>query len=291
MIPAAELAEGSSYPKGGMYRITETLLAEANKLGVEFFYGKTVARIKVSDNKAEGIVLEDGETREADIVVANADLPYVYRALLPDKRVASRIDRLKFSCSAVVIHWGLDKAYPQLSHHSVFLSDNYRRNLNAIFRDKSLSGNPNFYVCAPARTDPSAAPEGCETLSIIIPSGHMDPKKPQDWNELHRKARATVINRFKKFGLTDIEEHIKFEFSYLPPDWEKAFNLSRGSTFGGLAHNIFQMGYFRPHNRHRKYRNLYFVGGSTHPGNGVPLVMLSSKLTAQRIVKDYGKGL
>ena len=83
---------------------------------------------------------------------------------------------------------------------------------------------------------------------------------------VQQKARQSVISRLKKLGLTDIEDHIKFEFSYLPGDWEKVFNLSRGATFGSLGHNIFQMGYFRPHNRHRRYKNLYFAGGSTHPG-------------------------
>jgi phytoene desaturase len=290
MLPAAELKEGSLCPIGGMYRITETLISTAEKLGVQFFYGKPVTRIIVNGNKTEGIVLNDDESVHADIVIANADLPYVYRELLPDRRKSSRIDRLKFSCSAIALHWGLDKIYPQLGHHSVFLSDNYRKNLRRIFRGKSLSDNPSFYVQAPSRTDPSAAPAGGDTLSVIIPSGHIDPRMPQNWNDLHHKARRAVIDRLKKLGMTDIEDHIKFEYSYLPPDWQKAFNLSRGSTFGGLAHNIFQMGYFRPHNRHRKYRNLYFTGGNTHPGNGIPLVLLSAQLTTERILKENKNG-
>ena len=286
MIPAAELTEGSLVPVGGMAKITESLVAVAEKLGVQFFFGKAVSRIKVNGKRTEGILLEDGEEVSAGVVVANADLPYVYRELLPDKRISRRIDRLKFSCSAVVIHWGLDKTYPQLGHHSVFLSDDYRSNLHRIFRDHSLSDNPSFYVHAPSRTDPSAAPEGGDTLTIIIPSGHVYEKKSQNWDERLQKARQSVINRLKKLGLTDIEDHIKFEFSYLPDDWKNIFNLSRGATFGSLGHNIFQMGYFRPHNRHRRYKNLYFAGGSTHPGNGIPLVLLSAKLTTERILKE-----
>lgn len=286
MIPAAELTEGSLVPAGGMCRITEALVSEAEKLGVQFFYGKAVNRIKISGERAEGIVLENGEEIPARVVVANADLPYVYRKLLPDRRISKRINRLKYSCSAIVIHWGLNKTYPQLEHHSVFLSDNYRSNLNRIFRDHSLADNPSFYVHAPARTDPSAAPAGEDTLTVIIPSGHANAKNPQDWNERMQKARQSVISRLKKAGLADLEDHIKFEFSYLPGDWEDIFNLSRGATFGSLGHNIFQMGYFRPHNRHSRYRNLYFAGGSTHPGNGIPLVLLSAKLTTERILKE-----
>jgi phytoene desaturase len=286
MIPAAELTEGSIVPVGGMVKITETLISTAEKLGVQFFYGKPVTRIKINGNRAEGVVLEGGDEVEAGVVIANADLPYVYRELLPDKRVSKRIDRMKFACSAIVMHWGLDKAYPQLGHHSVFLSDNYRSNLDRIFRDHSLSDNPSFYIHAPSRTDPTAAPEGGDTLTVIIPSGHMDEKRPQNWTALQQKARQSIIRRLKKLGLTDIEDHIKFEFNYLPGDWRSVFNLSRGATFGSLGHTIFQMGYFRPHNRHKQYKNLYFAGGSTHPGNGIPLVLMSAKLTTERILKE-----
>jgi phytoene desaturase len=290
MIPAAELKEGSLCPAGGMYRITETLISTAEKLGVQFFYGKPAAQIIVNGDKTEGIMLKDGESVKADIVVANADLPYVYRELLPDRRKSSRIDRLKYSCSAITIHWGLDKTYPQLGHHSVFLSSEYRKNLHQIFSGKSVSDNPSFYICAPSRTDASMAPEGGDTLSVIVPCGHMDPRKPQNWDDLRDSSRKAIIDRLIKLGLTDIKDHIKFEICYQPTDWHKAYHLSRGSTFGGLAHNIFQMGYFRPHNRHRRYANLYFAGGNTHPGNGIPLVLLSAKLTTERILKEYPNG-
>jgi phytoene dehydrogenase-like protein len=102
-------------------------------------------------------------------------------------------------------------------------------------------------------------------------------------------ARQGVINRLEKLGWENLEEHIKFEICYLPGTWESMFHVSRGATFGSLGHNIMQMGYFRPHNRHNRYRNLYFTGGSTHPGNGIPLVLLSAKLTSQRIVKEQSQ--
>jgi phytoene desaturase len=285
MIPASEMTEGALFPIGGMYKLTETLILTAEKLGVKFFYGKPVTKIEIRDNLARGIVLDDGTVVEADLVIANADLPYVYRDLLPDKNISKRIDRLKFGCSALVIHWGLDKVYQQLGHHSVFIAENFRSSLNHVFRHKSLSGNPSFYIHAPARTDKTAAPAGGDTLSIIVPAGHLDETKPQNWNELRQTARLAVINRLKKAGLEDIEDHIKFEISFTPEDWKKVFNLTRGATFG-LGHTIFQMGYFRPHNRHKRYKNLYFTGGNTHPGNGVPLVLLSARLTAERILKE-----
>lgn len=283
MVPAAEITEGSFFPEGGMYRIVEILLNEAIAREVQVHYNMPVAKIRTEGNRAVSIILEDGSETDADIIVANADLPYVYRRLLPDRTKSQKIDRMKYSASAICIHLGLDKQYPQLGHHSVFLSDDFRNGLDKIFREKSVSKTPSFYLHAPAKTDPSAAPPGQDSLSFIIGAGHIDKNYSQDWEVLKKQSRDAVIERLKQFGLTDIEDHIKFEIIYTPQSWETACNISRGSVFGSLAHNMMQMGYFRPHNRHNRYKNLYFVGGSTHPGNGIPNVLLSARLVSERI--------
>ena len=286
MVPAAELTEGSFFPKGGMYTIVENLLSEALSSGVRFLYNMPASKIRTTGKKAESIIFEDGSEIIADIIVANADLPYVYRKLLPDRGKSRRLDRKKYSCSAICFHWGLDKVYPQLGHHSVFLSDGFREGLDRIFKDKSISDHPSFYVHAPVRTDPTAAPFNQDTLSIVAGAGHIDKNKDQDWNDLKKKTRIAVIQRLRQLGMEDIEEHIKFEVCYTPENWESTCNISRGSVFGSLAHNLLQMGYFRPHNQHSRYKNLFFVGGSTHPGNGIPNILLSAKLTAERILSN-----
>jgi phytoene desaturase len=283
MVPAAELTEGSFFPSGGMYGIVERLLCSAEDLGVKIHYNSPVARISVNGKVAESVILEDGSEIKADVIVANADLPYVYRSLLPDKRKAARIDRMKYSCSAICYHWGLDKSYPGLGQHNVFLSDCFRDGLDSIFKDKTVGDFPSFYLHAPCRIDSSAAPEGQDSISVVVGAGHVDKSKKQDWEKIKNQTRKRVIERLKQAGLSDIEDHIKFEVCYTPESWENACNISRGSVFGSLGHNILQMGYFRPHNRDNHYRNLYFVGGSTHPGNGVPNVLLSAKLTSERI--------
>ena len=286
MVPAAEITEGSFFPKGGMFGIVEILLNEALGKGVNIHYNKPVLRITTSRKKAESIILEDGSEIKAGIIVANADLPYVYRQLLPAGVKSWKLDRLKYSASAICIHLGLDKQYPQLGHHSVFLSDDFKKGLDMIFNEKSVSATPSFYMHAPAKTDPSAAPQGQESLSFIVGAGHVDKRYKQDWDLLKKETRNAIIERLKQLGLTDIEEHIKFELSYTPQNWESACNITRGSVFGSLAHNLLQMGYFRPHNRHGRYRNLYFTGGSTHPGNGIPNVLLSAKLVSERILNN-----
>jgi phytoene desaturase len=287
MVPAAELTEGSFFPAGGMFSVITSLVDEAVKSGVVFRYNAPIKRIITKWNSAEGIVLEDGTEIRSDIIVSNADLPYVYRKLLPGRLRSWILDHKKYSASAISFHWGLDKIYDQLGHHSVFLSDGFEKGLDIIFKDKSVGDNPSFYIHAPVRTDPSAAPAGHDTLSFIVGTGHLDKKKKQDWEELKIKTRKAVIDRLVRLGLNDIEQHIKFEVSYTPLSWEKACNITRGSVFGSLAHNLLQMGYFRPHNQHSKYKNLYFTGGSTHPGNGIPNVLLSAKLTSERIFNNH----
>lgn len=289
MIPAVELKEGSKFPVGGMYSVAQKLFSAAKDLGVMFHFNAEVERIMVNKRNASGLLLCDGSIVKADIVVSNADLPYTYRSLLPRGLHSLKLDHLRYSCSAVVFHWGLDKVYSQLGQHSVFLSDSFRSGLEKIFRDKSIDKQPCFYVHAPVRTDASAAPAGADTISVIVGAGHVDSRKKQDWDSLKNSAREAVFTRLAKAGMGDIKEHIKFEVCYMPPSWESWMNISHGSVFGSLGHNILQMGYFRPHNKDRKYRNLYFTGGSTHPGNGIPLVLLSAKLVSERILKDEKK--
>ncbi len=289
MLPAAEITEGALFPKGGMHRIIERLEEEASRYGVKIRLNEPVEKIMVKKQKAQGVVLESGKEILADIVVANADLPYVYDKLLPENRKAKLLKKKDYSCSAMVFHWGVSKVYPQLDQHSIFLNDPYKEGMTKIFSDKTFSDNPSFYLHSPVRTDPAAAPENEDSISVIVPVGHIDKNKEQDWQELRHKARASVIKRLKEAGIDDIEEHIKFEICFTPKTFESYCHVTNGSVFGSLSHIIFQMGYFRPHNRHRKYKNLYFTGGSTHPGNGVPLVLLSAKLTSERILKDTGK--
>jgi len=286
MLPATEMIEGALFPIGGMHQIALKLEAVAKEAGVKIVYNVTVEKIETIGNRAKQLIFSDGTIKQSDLIVVNADLPYAYRNLLPDKKMSVSLDRKTYSCSAIVFHWGLNKAYPQFVHHSIFLSKDYRESLDAIFEDQSLSENPSFYIHAPVRTDPTAAPFNEDSVSVIIPNGHLDEKNPQDWEELKKRARAEVLKRLSAEGFADLEDHIKFEICYTPVAWKSIFNVSHGAVFGSIGHNIMQMGYFRPHNRHNRYKNLYFVGGSTHPGNGVPLVLLSAKLTSERILKE-----
>jgi phytoene desaturase (3,4-didehydrolycopene-forming) len=137
----------------------------------------------------------------------------------------------------------------------------------------------------PNRTDPAAAPEGGDNLMVLVPVGCLYEELAQDFEALRARAKKTVFKRLEKLGITDLEAHIKHEVSYTPHDWQKLYNLARGATFG-LKHNISQLGYLRPQNRHSRYKNLYFCGASTHPGTGVPIAFLGAGLVEERILKE-----
>ena len=285
MMSYTELAHGVWYPKGGMYSIVEALMELAYRAGVEFHFRTSVDRIELNGNQAEGVVLTDGHRIKCDVVLANADLPYVYKNLLPPDGESERLAHKKYSCSVISFFWGVDKSYEQLNPHTLFLADDFRDNFESIIQDLGLPTNPCLYIHAPARLDPSMAPEGQDTLIAIVPVGHLSEKDTQDWAEIQDCARQQVFRRLRALGITDLEAHLKFEVTYSPLSWLKRYNLMKGATHG-LSHNLMQLGYFRPHNRHSKYHNLYFVGASTHPGTGIPTALVSGRLSAQRIMDD-----
>ncbi|MFW6183957.1 MAG: phytoene desaturase family protein [Chloroflexota bacterium] len=287
LLQYTELADGVWFPMGGLYRVVETLTAIAEQHGVRFIYDAPVRTIETEGERATSLLLDDGRRLSADVIVANADLPYVYKHLLDDREGTEKLERKKYTCSAITFYWGVDRAYPQLYPPNVFLSDEYRASFERIFDDYDLPDDPSFYVHAPARVDPTAAPEEQDTLMALVPVGHLQEGVEQDWEALKRRARQAVFEGLRTVGVEDLEQHIKFEVAYTPQDWRHRYNLAKGAAFG-LSHNFTQVGYLRPQNRHATYRNLYFVGASTHPGTGLPIVLLSARLTVERVLHDAG---
>ena len=288
MMPYTELAHGVWYPRGGMYTIVEALMSLAREAGVEFEFNAPVERSDASSHKAEGITLAGGQHLKADVILANADLPYVYQELLPKDGMAEKLSHKRFSCSVISFFWGVDRPYENLGPHTLFLADDYRENFRSIIQDLNLPANPSLYVHAPARLDPAMAPSGQDTLIAIVPVGHLSENGDQDWGSLRDQAREHVFRRLATLGISDLEAHIKFEITFNPLSWRKRYNLMKGSTHG-LCHNLTQLAYFRPKNRHPYIHNLYFVGASTHPGTGLPTAMVSGRFAANRITDDISK--
>jgi phytoene desaturase len=285
LLQFTELAEGIWFPRGGMYRVIESLANIAEGLGVEFRYSTPVTSIEVDGSRATGVILKGGERLTADVIVANADLPYVYRDLLPDDGKASRMDKMKYTSSALMFYWGVKGELDALLPHNVFLAEHrYRESFDRIFKDLTLPDEPSLYIHIPSKIDPTFAPPGHHCLTALVPVGHMNDKQPQDWVALKDKARTAVLDCLSRIGLNDISDRIVTEATIGPPDY-RDMNLVKGSAFG-LSHNFMQVGYLRPQNRHTRYQNLYFAGASTHPGTGLPIVLLAARLAVERILQE-----
>jgi phytoene desaturase len=279
LLPYTELADGIWFPRGGLYAVPQALEKLARELGVTFELGKSVAKVEIEGRSARGVRLEDGSKRAADTVVLNADLPYAYRELLPDSPLP-RGNKLKYTSSALMFYWGLDERAPRLRHHNIFLAD-FADNFTDIFERRRVPEEPSFYVNVATRSDPSLGPPGRDGVYVLVPVPHLG--SPVDWDAEVNRVRERVLARLAAAGC-DLRGHIVLEHRRTPLDWQRTLNLEHGSAFG-LSHDLFQVGYFRPANQHARYRNVFFVGASTQPGTGLPMVVLSSRLATERILK------
>jgi len=285
LLPYTELAEGIWFPRGGLYSIVTAMVTLAAEMGVRLRLNTEVTEMLIDGRRVRGVITGDGETVLGDVVVANADLPYVYRSLL--NASPWRLRHLNHGSSAYLLYLGLDRSYPQLGHHTVFLSRDVRDNYAAIFRRRTLPADPSLYICAANRTDPALAPPGGNALYVLVPVPALDGSI--DWQREGDCFRETVLGRLECLGLPDLRRRIVFERRYTPQDFVSDYHITRGSAFG-ISHTFSQVGYMRPANKARAFDNLYFAGASTVPGGGVPMVILGSRLTTQRIMHDVRHG-
>ncbi|KAI0863568.1 phytoene dehydrogenase [Xylaria cubensis] len=307
LLQYTELAEGIWYPRGGFQTVLAALQRVGERLGVRYRLDTPVKQVLMhSDGKtARGVELESGEILEADIVVVNADLTYAYSNLFPQTssqtaKYSKSLRKRDGSCSSISFYWSLDRKVPELQTHNIFLADEYRESFDAIFDRQTLPEEPSFYVNVPSRTDPSAAPEGRDSVIALVPVGHLLESKgfgtitdgesgisrEQDWDALVSRARRAVLSTIRaRTGCAPLEQSISHEIVNDPFTWESKFNLDKGSILG-LSHSFFNVLAFRPRTRANGFRNAYFVGASTHPGTGVPIVLAGSKITAEQILDD-----
>ncbi len=283
LLPYTEIAGGLYYPMGGIHRLAASLAQLAGELGAHIRYRARVARIEQTGRKVTGVLLEDGSRVPADIVISNADLPYTYAMLLGEPH--ARVDRLEFSCSVVLMYLGVSRRYSRLLHHNLAVPPEMRGACEDIFRHHRMPAEPPFYVCAPSRTDASVAPPGCENLFVLVLAPSQDPARPINWAVEGPRVEAQMLERLEAFGLDGLRRHIVTRRLFTPDDFARDFGNTRGEAFG-LSHSLRQIGYLRPHNRHARLSNLYFVGQSTHPGCGLPMVLISARCVAERVLEE-----
>jgi phytoene desaturase len=288
LITYADLVEGMQYPMGGIYSIIEDMVELAGEMGVTLRAGTPVDEILVEDGKARGVRLAGGEVVRSDIVVSNADLVYTYKKLVPAgyRRVYTdaKLDRMEYACSGYMLFLGVDRTYPHMRHQALCFSEDYRANLDAIFRTKTLPADPSFHLNNPTLTDPSLAPPGHSVLYMLAPMPNL--QGDVEWDAAAPIVREKLLQGLERLVDPDIRRHIVWEREYRPDDWERDINAPYGVAFGSLSHGFFQSSYFRPHNVARDIPGLYFVGQGTYPGIGMPMVMISARLLAERLLAE-----
>lgn len=285
LLPYAEIGGGIFYPRGGMHQLPLALERLCGEFGVTIRYGADVRALERTDDRVTAAVLADGERVPADLVVANSDLPYTYATLLGEPYPG--IESKRFSCSVVLLYLGVDREYPHLEHHNFVVPPDMRGACEDLFTHHRMPERPPYYVVASTRTDPQGAPPGSENLFVLVlaPSQHPDEARHIDWSVEGPRVEARTLDQLEAWGLTDLRRHIVTKRLVTPADYTADFGNLRGEAFG-LSHNFAQIGWFRPHNRHARYENLYFVGQSTHPGCGLPMVLISAECLAERVVAE-----
>ena len=289
LIPATTMHYGLWHLKGGMYSYITALQKIILELGGAIVTGTEVEEILISEGRATGVKTSIG-TDFSEVVICNADFPYAAKNLIVDskykgKYTEKKLINMKYSCSNFIIYLGLKKKYEALLVHNHYLGDDFKENIDAAFVGK-LPEKPSFYIYCPSRIDDTMANSGMECLSIVVRVPNLMFNQIK-WNkETISALRERVFHALGNMeGFEDIEENILYEDYLTPEDLETRFN-SYGGTAYGLSPTLLQTNYFRPPIKSREAENLYFVGSSVHPGAGVSIVLLSSKLAAEEIVRD-----
>ncbi len=288
VIPHVELNQGGYYVKGGLYGIAASLEKLALLLGVTIEYGQTVTSILSDSNRVKAIKLSDGKRVNADLIVANSDATETILHLISPNSVTNgkrrRQQNLEPSCSGFVLMLGCDKKWDQLKHHNIFFSDDYEKEFTHIFQDKTLPDDPTIYVANTSYTDTAHAPKAGSNLFILVNSPYL--AKNQDWNHREKTYRDHVINELEARGLDGLRKSIQTEDVITPLDFYKKYGSNKGSIYGTSSNSTFSA-FLRPRNKLREFENLYLVGGSTHPGGGIPLV-IQSAFNAMQILDRQG---
>jgi diapolycopene oxygenase len=299
VIAHVELTGGVWYSRGGIYAIAEALGRLATELGVTIHTDSPVRQLLVENGRITGIELADGEQVAAAAVVCNLDVATTYERLLPDTAVSRRrlhkLSRQDPSCSGFVMLLGIEAACtepvevadwpttaPQLAHHNIFFSGDYKREFEQIFKQGRPPDDPTIYLAITSKSDPQDAPPGCENWFILVNAPALDER--YDWQANKQAYGERILAKLAGMGL-DVTGRVRHQTIFSPHDLARQTGAWRGALYGASANSRWTA-FRRPHNRCPDYGALYFAGGTTHPGGGVPMVILSGKVAAQLLLDD-----
>lgn len=286
VIAHVELNEGVWYPRGGVYRIAEAYAHLARELGVEIQTDSRVARLEVQNSRVVGVRLEDGRLIFANAVIANVDIAVLYEKLLAPQpntqRLLAKIRRQPLSCSGFIILLGVEGGHPQLAHHNIFFSSDYRLEFEQIFTQDVPPSEPTIYVTITSRSTPEDAPPGCENWFVLVNIPAL--QATWDWGTQAEFYGNRVLDLLAARGF-DVRDKLRAKIIITPLEIEQMSGAYKGALYGGSSNSRWAA-FRRPHNRATDISGLYFAGGAVHPGGGVPLATLSGKVASQMLIED-----
>lgn len=276
-IPNLEFNVGTFLPEGGMHAITNALVKLATDQGVTIQYHTPVEEILVKENQVYGVRTTD-EIIQADLVVSNMDVYYTYRKLLPNQSAPERKLRQERSSSALIFYWGIKHTFPQLDLHNIFFSVDYQEEFNTIFKEKAIPEDPTVYINITSKYIKTDAPEACENWFVMI---NVPPDEGQDWDSLISEARVNIKRKLSRMLNADIDSLIETESILDPRLIQSRTQSFQGSLYGTSSNSRYAA--FLRHPNDAFIKNLYFCGGSVHPGGGIPLCLQSARIVVNHI--------
>jgi len=273
IIPHLEFGLGAYLPRGGMHEITNSLVELAKEIGVEFHFNQEVITIETERSLVKSVTTASGNYA-GDIVVCNADIHTVYEKLIPSAKKLQEVDQQERSSSALIFYWGIDGEFPELDVHNIMFTEDYKAEFHHIFESKTISEDPTIYINITSKKIASDAPKGKENWFVMI---NVPSVYGQDWEMMIAQARKNILSKISRILGQDIEKLIHFEQQLTPQLIQDKTYSFKGSLYGTSSNNRFAA-FFRHKNFSSQYKNLYFCGGSVHPGGGIPLALLSAKI-------------
>jgi phytoene desaturase len=279
LIQHLESHYGTYIPLKGMNDISNSLYRLAERKGVKFEFESEVEKIEIQNNQATGIIVNN-KLKRFDKIVSNSDVYSTYKYLLKEKLNHNSLKQER-SSSAIIFYWGIKKIYKQLDLHNIFFSDNYEKEFKYIFDENKIIDDPTIYVNITSKDVPADSPESCENWFVMVNSPF---NTGQDWEKIKNTLRSNIISKLERILKENISNNIVEERIYTPVDLESNTNSHQGSLYGISSNNKFSA-FLRHPNFLKKIPNLYFCGGSVHPGGGIPLCLLSAKIVSNLIEK------
>ncbi|MCB9188835.1 MAG: phytoene desaturase [Flavobacteriales bacterium] len=279
VIPHYEYNIGAFFPAKGMVDITNSLVKLAEELGVKFYYDQEISSILHTGGKIDGVQLLTSEKVPADVVVSNMDVYFTYNKLLQGIKVPQKRLSQERSSSALIFYWGINREFDELGVHNIFFADDYKAEFDAIFDSKQVYRDPTVYVHISSKIKLDDAPKGMENWFVMI---NTPPKGEIDWEDYIKQARNNILKKLSKNLGVDIAKHIVVEDKLFPATIESRTYSYQGSLYGTSSNSKYAA-FLRQPNFHKKLKGLYFVGGSAHPGGGIPLCLLSAKIATEHV--------